>query len=99
MTVYKITVSLTSRAAEHVKRAVRHGRTPSASAYITAAIEEKANAGDLDDMLDDMLDRTGGPMTPAEIRETERKLGITNPRTKPRVAEPKPKPKSRRVPR
>ena len=77
MTVYKITISLPSRAAEHVKRAVRHGRATSASAYIAAAIEEKANAGSFRDLLAEMLDETGGPMTGAERRETDRLLGVT----------------------
>jgi len=80
MTVYKITISLPSHAAEHVKRAVRNGHAPSASAYIAKAIEEKANAGSLRDMIAEMLDETGGPATPAEKREADRLLGITKPR-------------------
>jgi len=79
MTVYKITISLPSRAAEHVKRAVKLGRASSASAYIAQAIEEKATSGSLAEMLDEMLDETGGPPTPAEIAKADRLLGVTSP--------------------
>jgi Arc/MetJ-type ribon-helix-helix transcriptional regulator len=77
MTAYKITISLPSRAAEHVKRAVKSGRAASASAYIAQAIEQKAASGSLRAMFAEMLDETGGPMTKAEIRATERIMGIT----------------------
>ncbi len=77
MTAYsKIAVSLPSRAAEHVKREVKAGRAMSVSAYVADAIEEKAKREDLRILLDEMLEETGGPMTPAEVRETDRMLGF-----------------------
>ena len=85
---YKITISLPSRAAEHVKRAVKLGRAASASAYITTAIEEKASSGTLLEMLEEMLEETGGPPTPEETRKVDRLLGISKPITK---RTPKPK--------
>lgn len=84
---YKIAISLPSRAAEHVRKAVRDGQAPSASAYIARAIEEQAKTETLGDLLDEMLAETGGPMTAAERRWAARALGITpqqrrRPRTK-----------------
>jgi Arc/MetJ-type ribon-helix-helix transcriptional regulator len=73
----KIAISLPSRAAEHVRRAVRNGEAKSVSAYITDAIEEKAKTESLAEMLDKMLEESGGPMTTAEARWADRKLGVT----------------------
>ena len=78
MTRYeKIAISLPSRAAEHVRKAVRYGRAPSASAYIAGVIEKEAKAQTLMELLDEMLEETGGPMTPAEKRWADRMLGLT----------------------
>ena len=77
MTEYeKIAVSLPLRATEHTRRAVRKGLAPSVSAYIASAIEEKAKLYDLAALLDEMLAESGGPLTPTEIREADRALGI-----------------------
>jgi Arc/MetJ-type ribon-helix-helix transcriptional regulator len=75
----KIAISLPLHAAEHVRRAVRFGRAKSVSAYITEAIEEKAKQGDLQTLIDEMLDETGGPMTDAERLATDRLLGYAPP--------------------
>ena len=97
MTVYKITISLPSRAAEHVKRAVKSGRAPSASAYIAEAIEQKATSGRLDEMLEEMLERTGGPLTAAEIRQADRLLGITPAQRRAKTKRDRAKPRPRRA--
>lgn len=82
MTRYeKLAISLPSRAAESARRAVRMGRAASVSAYVAAAIEEKAKREDLAAFLDAMLAETGGPLTAAEAREADRALGVA---TKPR---------------
>jgi antitoxin ParD1/3/4 len=86
MTRYqKIAVSLPSRAAENVRRAVRNGHAPSVSAYITSAIEEKYKNETLAEFLDEMLEETGGPMTSAEKRWADRVLGIKPKRTRRKV--------------
>ncbi len=81
MTTYekylKMAISLPQSAAEHVRRAVRHGRAPSASAYIARAIETHAKSEGMIALLDEMLEETGGPLTPAEKREADRKLGLS----------------------
>jgi Arc/MetJ-type ribon-helix-helix transcriptional regulator len=77
MTRYeKIAVSLPSRAAETARLAVKQGRASSVSAYIADAIDEKSKRESLDDLLDQWLEESGGPMTPAERRWADRKLGI-----------------------
>jgi hypothetical protein len=78
MTRYeKLAISLPSGAAESARRAVRKGRAASVSAYVAAAIEEKAKREDLAAFLDSMLAETGGPLTAAEAREADRSLGIS----------------------
>jgi Arc/MetJ-type ribon-helix-helix transcriptional regulator len=86
MSVYKITISLPSRAAEQVRRAVKRGRAASASAYIASAIETKAKSETLDELFAEMLQQTGGPMTPAEIREADRALGYASRKRRKRPA-------------
>jgi Arc/MetJ-type ribon-helix-helix transcriptional regulator len=85
MTRYeKIAISLPSRAAEHVRRAVRQGRASSVSAYVAAAIDERAKLEDLRGLLDEMLAASGGPLTAAERRSAERALGLGRRRRTPR---------------
>jgi Arc/MetJ-type ribon-helix-helix transcriptional regulator len=76
MTAYqKIAISLPLQAAENVRRAVKQGRAASVSAYIAAAIDEKAKTENLATMLAEMLAETGGPLSPAERRAADRRLG------------------------
>lgn len=76
MTKAKIAVTLPRPLVAKAQRAVKEGRAESVSAYVTAALEEKAKLDDLAGMLDEMLAATGGPMTAAERREAERMLGL-----------------------
>jgi hypothetical protein len=75
MTRSKIAVSLPSDAVERARRAVRRGQATSVSAYVAAAMEEKAKLDELAEMLDEMLATTGGPMTAAERRAADVALG------------------------
>jgi len=74
MTSTKVAVSLPRSTYERARRAVRRGRAPTLSAYVAAALEQKATFDELDDLLDEMLDETGGPMTAAEQKATDRLL-------------------------
>ncbi|HEU4615615.1 MAG TPA: hypothetical protein VFS15_26150 [Kofleriaceae bacterium] len=77
MTRYeKIAISLPSRAAEGVRRAVREGKAASVSAYIAEAVEEKRKRETLADLLGEMLDETGGPPTTEERRWARKRLGL-----------------------
>lgn len=75
MTQSKIAISLPEALVQQAKRAVRQGRAENVSAYVRAALEEKAKLDDLAGLLDDMLAETGGPMTAAERRAADDKLG------------------------
>jgi hypothetical protein len=72
----KIAISLPARAAANARNAVRRGRATSVSAYIAAALEEKAKLYDLAGLLDEMLAESGGPLSAAERRTADRALGI-----------------------
>lgn len=85
MTKAKVAVTLPRPLLAKARQAVKEGRAESVSAYVTAALEEKAKLDDLKGMLDEMLDETGGPMTSVERREAERMAGI-GPRRKRRRA-------------
>jgi hypothetical protein len=74
MKYVKIAISLPTRAAEGVRRAVRAGKAASVSAYIASAIEDKVKEETLADLLAEMLAATGGPMTVAERRWADREL-------------------------
>jgi hypothetical protein len=72
----KLAVSLPTRTAESARRAVRRGQAASVSAYVAAAVEERAKLHDLEALLDEMLAESGGPLTAAERRTADRALGI-----------------------
>jgi Arc/MetJ-type ribon-helix-helix transcriptional regulator len=82
MTTMKIAVSLPEETLERAKRAVRRGRAESLSAYVNVALEQKATLDELDDLLNEMLDETGGSMTHVERRRIDRLLA--GPRRRPR---------------
>lgn len=71
----KIAVSLPSELVEHAQRAVAEGRTPSVSAYVADALEEKTKLDDLAALLEEMLAETGGPLTAKERAAADRALG------------------------
>jgi Arc/MetJ-type ribon-helix-helix transcriptional regulator len=67
MTRYeKIAISLPTRAAENVRRAVKRGEAASVSAYITAAIEDKVQEQTQDEFLAELMSDVGGAPSVAE---------------------------------
>jgi Arc/MetJ-type ribon-helix-helix transcriptional regulator len=66
MTREKIAVTVPAELVRRAREAVKQGKAASVSAYVTAAMEERAKLDDLDDLLDEMLAETGGHMTSAE---------------------------------
>jgi Arc/MetJ-type ribon-helix-helix transcriptional regulator len=72
----KIAVSLPRGIADRARRAVRQGRAASVSAYVAAALEEKAKLDELSALLDEMLAESGGPLSPSERRAADRALGV-----------------------
>ncbi len=73
----KIAISLSPALAARARRAVRKGRAQSVSAYIAAAIEEKSKLDELEEMLDEMLAETGGPLTQKESEVADAALGLS----------------------
>ena len=61
MTQYeKIAISVPSHLVAKARRAVKQGRSPSVSAFIAQAVEQKVIRDDLEAMLDEWLAETGG---------------------------------------
>jgi len=75
MTTAKIAVSLPPELVAQARRAVADRRAPSVSAYVAAALEEKAKLDDLSTLLEEMLAETGGPLTAREHRAADKALG------------------------
>ena len=82
----RIAVTIPRSLLANARRAVREGTAGSVSAYVTAAMEDKAKVDDLKAMLDEMLAETGGPVTPTEKRQAEQMLGLRPRRSKRRAA-------------
>jgi len=70
----KIAVSLPRGMADRARRAVRQGHAASVSAYVAAALEEKAKLDELATLLDEMLAESGGPLSASERRAADRAL-------------------------
>jgi Arc/MetJ-type ribon-helix-helix transcriptional regulator len=80
MTSAKVAISLPKEVLARARAAVRRGDAPSLSAYVSQALAEKTNEDDIMQMLNEMLEETGGPLTPEEIRWADGVLGITKKR-------------------
>ena len=76
MTAAKIAVSLPGPLVAQARGAVRAGRASSVSAYVAAALEQKARMDDLAGLLDELLANTGGPLTTEERRAADAVLGL-----------------------
>ncbi len=70
----KVAVSVPADLVDAARAAVDRGTDASVSAYFTRALEEQAKS-DLDAMIVEMLDETGGPMTHEERADTDREAG------------------------
>lgn len=66
MRTSKLTVSVPSEVLAEARNAVKRGRAPSLSAYVTSALCHRVTLDDLEALLDDMLAETGGPLTRSE---------------------------------
>ncbi len=82
MTTEKIAVSLPAALLRRARRAVRGGRARSMSAYVAAAIEQKAMHDELEALLHEMLSESGGPLTAQEKRAAD--AAVLGPRSRKR---------------
>jgi len=80
MTSAKVAISLPKDVLARARAAVRRGDAPTLSAYVSKALEEMTGDDDIMKMLDEMLEKTGGPPTPEEIRWSHGVIGITKKR-------------------
>jgi Arc/MetJ-type ribon-helix-helix transcriptional regulator len=60
----KVAVSLPPELVAQARHAVAEGRAPTVSAYVAAALEEKAKLDDLATLLSEMLAVSGGVVRP-----------------------------------
>ena len=74
--VEKIAISLPAPLAARARLAVRQGRAPSVSAYVAGALEQRVKLDELESLLSELLDESGGPLTAAEARRLDRELGV-----------------------
>lgn len=71
----KIAVTLPADLVESARAAVRAGRAASVSAYVADSLRQRSTMDDLDALLAEMLERTGGPLTDAERAEIDEAAG------------------------
>ena len=76
MTTVKIAISLPGALVERARSKVRKGSAASVSAYVAGALEQRAELEDLESMLREMLEESGGPLTAGERRAADEALGI-----------------------
>jgi Arc/MetJ-type ribon-helix-helix transcriptional regulator len=76
MTFAKIAVTLPRELVASAKAAVKLGRFKSVSAYVASAVRKQVRDEGLEALLAEMLEETGGPLTPTERRAADRALGI-----------------------
>jgi hypothetical protein len=86
MTGSKIAISLPGALVAQARRAVAKGRAGSVSAYVAAALAEKAKLDELSELLTEMLAESGGPLTAAERRTADEALGVPRRKRKSRAA-------------
>lgn len=84
MTTEKIAVTVPRELIRKARRAVQKGAARSLSAYVSRAIEVQTMQDDLDDLLREMLEESGGPLTPEEIRRADAMLDAPGRRSKRR---------------
>jgi Arc/MetJ-type ribon-helix-helix transcriptional regulator len=71
----KIAVSLPDELVAQARAAVSEGRAPSVSAYVAAAMRQKAKLDDLQALVEELLDASGGPLTDEERATADATLG------------------------
>jgi Arc/MetJ-type ribon-helix-helix transcriptional regulator len=73
----KIAISIPKPLVTRARAAVRRGRARSVSAYIAAALEEKSKLDNLEELLEQMLSESGGPLSVSEKNAADAALGIS----------------------
>jgi cytochrome P450 len=76
MTVAKVTVSLDPAVAERARRDVAEGRAKSLSAWLNDAGRARVEGDDLAEVLAELFDETGGPLTDQELAQARERLAL-----------------------
>ena len=76
MTVTKVTVSLDPAVAERARRDVAEGRAKSLSAWLNDAGRALVEGEDLAEVLAELFDETGGPLTDQELARARQRLAL-----------------------
>lgn len=80
MTVTKVTVSLDPAVAERARRDVAEGRAKSLSAWLNDAGRARVEGEDLAQVLAELFDETGGPLTDEELSRARQRLALAEQR-------------------
>ena len=80
MTVAKVTVSLDPAVAERARRDVAEGKAKSLSAWLNDAGRARVEAEDLAQVLAELFDETGGPLTDEELSRARQRLALAEQR-------------------
>jgi len=78
MTVTKVTVSLDPAVADRARQDVAAGRAKSLSSWLNEAARAHVEREDLESVLVDLLDETGGPPSEIELAEAETRLTVAD---------------------
>ena len=76
MTVTKVTVSLDPAVAERARRDVAEGRAKSLSAWLNDAGWAQVEGEDLAEVLAELFEATGGPVTEKELARARQRLAL-----------------------
>ncbi len=76
MTVTKVTVSLDPPVAERARRDVAEGKAKSLSAWLNEAGRARVEGQDLAQVLAELFDETGGPLTEQELAQARKRLAL-----------------------
>lgn len=74
MTTSKIAITVPDDVLKRAKTAVRRGRAPNLSAYVSGAIRDKVLLDDLESMFEEMLAESGGPLSAEESARADAAL-------------------------
>jgi hypothetical protein len=73
-TTTRVTVTVPDAVLEAARRDVASGAAPSVSAWVTEAAQAKARRESLGNVLDDLLEVAGGPLSEEEMAWTRAQL-------------------------
>ncbi len=76
MTTTKVTVSLDPAVAERARRDVAEGKAKSLSAWLNDAGRARVEGEDLAEVLAELFDETGGPLTDQELALARQRLAL-----------------------